>query len=322
MGLVAILALLLLGAFGAADPDVRIEMSRGLMGTEFRVVLYAADRVAGEAAATAALERVAELERTLSDYDPESALSRLSESAGTGTWQPVDPDLWTALETAQAWSERSDGAFDVTVGPLTRLWRWASRRGVLPPEDRLEEARRAVGYRYLHLDAERGGVLLEKPGMRLDVGGIGKGLAADRALAVLGEHGVTRALIDAGGDLVIGEPPPGQEGWRVEVAGRVRTLSQVAVATSGATHRATEADGRRFSHVIDPRSGFGVTDRWTVVATAGTGADADALASAASVLGPEASARLAEVVPGAHVQFVEDEQHRDPDPLEGKVAAR
>jgi thiamine biosynthesis lipoprotein len=322
MGLPAIFVLLILGASGVADPEVRIEMSRGLMGTDFRIVLYAADRTTGEAAATAALECVAQLERTLSDYDAESALSRLSESAGTGTWQPVGPDLWAALETAQAWSERSDGAFDVTVGPLTRLWRWASRRGVLPPEDRLEEARRAVGYRYLHLDAGRRSVLLEKPGMRLDVGGLGKGLAADRALAVLREHGVTRALIDAGGDLVIGEPPPGQEGWQVEVGGRVRTLSHVAVATSGATHRATEADGHRFSHVIDPRSGLGVTDPRRVVATAGTGADADALASAASVLGPEASARLAKVLPGAHVQFVEEDQHGDLDPLEGKVGGR
>src|SRR5262249_14682100 len=127
-------------------------------------------------------------------------------------------DLWTVLERSQALAKRTDGAFDVTVGPVVNLWRKARREKKLPPADRLAEARAAVGWRNVELDSRaRTGKLLV-PDMRLDLGAIAKGYAVDEALKVLREHGITRALVAGGGDMAAGEAPPGNPGWRIELA--------------------------------------------------------------------------------------------------------
>ncbi|MCH8961188.1 MAG: FAD:protein FMN transferase, partial [Bacteroidetes bacterium] len=170
---------------GRAQPLERYAFSRGQMGTTFNIVLYAPDSVLARRAADAAFARIDTLNQRLSDYLVDSELSRLSATAGEGRAVPVSDDLWTVLMAAQRMAEQTGGAFDVTVGPLTRLWRWAMRRNRLPPEDRLEQARKAVGYRHLVLDRAARAVGLKKPGMRLDLGGIAKGFAVDEALAVL-----------------------------------------------------------------------------------------------------------------------------------------
>jgi thiamine biosynthesis lipoprotein len=283
------------------------------MGVPFRIVLYATNTSVGNTAAQAAFSRIAELNEILSDYDTDSELSRLSRTAGEGRAVPVSKDLWRVLEASRELSARSDGAFDVTVGPVVNLWRKARREKKLPRPDMLAEARLAVGWQKLELDPARHTAKLLAPNMKLDLGGIAKGYALDEALAVLRAHGVTRALITGGGDMVAGDSPPGQRGWRIELAPldvpdappvEFIRLDNAALATSGDLFQHIEISGKRYSHIVDPRTGFGLTDHSLVNVIARNGTTADSLATAVSVLGPEAGLRLIESTPGTAARIV------------------
>ncbi|MDX1428870.1 MAG: FAD:protein FMN transferase, partial [Rhodothermales bacterium] len=272
----------------------RFEFSAPEMGTEFRIVMYARDSLAARGAAAKAFDRAAELNRLLSDYLSDSEVSRLSSAAGDDRAIAVSADLWHVLKAARHYSELSDGAFDVTVGAVTRLWRWAARRGEIPNQETILEAAATVGYRDLLLDNPDKLARLRRKGARIDLGGIAKGYAADQMLATLREAGIASALVDAGGDVTIGDPPPGKEGWSIEVealaddgtlAMEAVELANVAVAASGDTHRFIEVDGVRYSHIVDPRSGWALTERRKSIVIAPTGMEADALASAVSVMG-------------------------------------
>lgn len=278
------------------------------MGTEFRLVFCAHDAGLAAAAAAAAFARIAALERVLSDYDPESELARLGARSDAGAptpWIPVSPELFGFLETAQEIARASDGAFDVTVGPASRLWRRAQRQGELPDEARLAEARRAVGHEKLALDRATRSVRLLAPGMRLDPGGIGKGFALDETLRVLAAHGIVHALVVGGGDVAASAAPPGAAGWRVAIAGlesaepaRDRAaagllLAHAALSTSGDLVRSFELDGTRYAHILDPRTGRALTQRRIASVLAPSAARADAWATALSVLGPAGLERLA-----------------------------
>lgn len=309
MGRLMVAWLLVAGlpAASSGEPTFsRFEFSQVEMAAAVKIVLYALDAPAASAAAEAAFARIHALNSILSDYDPQSELRRLEHPAGEGKAVPVSQDLWRVLSHAQGLSRRSHGAFDVTVGPVVRLWRRARRRKTLPSPERLRAAREQVGYRLLRLDREPRTVELLKPGMRLDLGGIAKGYAVDEALAVLKKSGIPRALVDAGGDIALGDPPPGKPGWRIGIArleadgppSHVLTLSRAAVATSGDTWQYVEIDGRRYSHIVDPRTGLGLTDHSSVTVVAPDGMMADALASAVSVLGPQKGLKLIEETPG------------------------
>ena len=226
----------------------------------------------------------------MSDYRAESELMQLSRHAATGEWVPVSEDLGRVLVAAQAVSASSGGAFDVTVGPLVRLWRRARRQERAPTPEAIEEALCAVGYRKLELAQGGREVRLEAPGMRLDLGGIAKGYALDEALESLRAEGIEAALVDGGGDVRVGAAPPGRPAWRVRVDSPDEPLwlelVDSAVATSGDAYRFVELEGVRYSHIIDPRSGRALAQQATVSVIAQDGMTADALASAASVLGP------------------------------------
>lgn len=276
------------------------------MGVPFRIVLYAANDSQARAAASVAFDRLRELDSILSDWDDSSELMRLCARAGDGSWQQVSDDLMRVLELAQRLARRSRGAFDITVGPFVRLWRKARKTSELPRPEELSRAGAAVGIRYVRLRPQERRVLLEKRGMLLDLGGIAKGYAADAALGALRQSGIRSALVDGGGDIAVGDAPPGESGWRIAVAplsgrgqpSRVLILANMAVATSGDVWQFVEIGGRRYSHIVDPRTGVGLTDRLSVTVVARSGATADALATAVSVLGPEAGVRLVDETPG------------------------
>jgi FAD:protein FMN transferase len=283
------------------EPLVRREYSEIHMGTDFRIVLYSADAEAANRAAAEAYSRVAALNRVMSDYDPTSELSLLSATAGGGKPQAISDDLWFVLQRAQRLAEATDGAFDVTVGPLTKMWRSARRTKTFPPEDRMAEARAAVGYRHLRLDPEQKTAKLLVPNMRLDLGGIAMGYAADEALKILKRHGHSRAMVDASGDIVCGDAPPDAQGWKVGIAplteskgppSRFVMLANGALTTSGDAFQFVEIDGTRYSHIVDPRTGRGLTTRSSVTVTAPDCITADSLATAVSVLGPKPGMEL------------------------------
>lgn len=276
------------------------------MAVPVKIILYAPDRDSAKRAADAAFDRIRQLNGILSDYDSKSELRRLCETAGSGRAVPVGDDLWRVLTAAQVFSKQSDGAFDITVGPVVRLWRRARRQRRLPSADRLRTARQLVGHQLVAMDPKTRSVRLARAGMRLDLGGIAKGYATDEALAVLQKHRITRALVDAGGDIRLGDPPPDRRGWRIGVAPLDAKagaslhlwLSNCAVATSGDAWQFVEIRGVRYSHIVDPRTGLGLTDHSSVTIVAPDGITADALASAVSVLGPDKGIALADRTAG------------------------
>jgi FAD:protein FMN transferase len=297
-------------AFGAELE--RFESTQPQMGVPFKIILYAPDEAAAKGAFDAAFTHIAALNRILSDYDPQSELSRLSATAGLARAVPISEDLWNVLSRSQALAEATDGAFDATVGPYVRLWRRARRNKQMPTAQRLSAARSSVGYSLLKLDERHRTAQLEKPGMRLDLGGIAMGYAVDRALEVLRKRGITQALIDASGDIGVSDPPPGKRGWTIGVvplesegASSVNIrLSNAAVTTSGDAFQHVVIGGRRYSHIVDPRTGLGLTDQSGVTVIAPDCTTADSLATAVSVLGPKAGLKLIERTPGAAAYIV------------------
>ena len=289
------------------------EFTRAQMGLPFRIVLYAPDDATARRAADAAYARIRQLNAIMSDYEPESELSRLSGSSGQGRAVKVSEDLWRVLERAQEFSQRSDGAFDITVGPVVGLWRKARRTRTLPAADELSVARAHMGWRKLRLDATNHTAELLAPGMKLDLGAIAKGYAADEALKVLRAHGITRALVSGGGDMAAGDAPPGRRGWRIELApldteGSETTnfvlIANCGLATSGDAFQRLEIAGQRYSHIVDPRTGVGLTDHSLVVVIARDGMTADGLSTAVSVLGPERGMTLVAATTGAEARIV------------------
>ncbi len=311
----ATLLCLLFATAGCTSTDQsrlqRFEYSQAQMGLDFRMTLYAPDEAMAQAAAAAAYARIAELNRVLSDYDPDSELSRLSQSSGTGEGRTVGPDLWPILEAGQLLAHQSGGAFDLTVGPSVNLWRRARRQQALPSTELLAEMRARVGYTNLLLDARQRRAQLTQPDMRLDAGGIAKGFALDEALVVLRRKGIPRAMIHAGGDMIFGQPPPGRKGWLVELPGTgltnppVLSLAHQALATSGDLSQFVEIDGVRYSHIVDPRTGIGLTNRALVNVIAPHGITADSLATAFSVLGPAGLPALLPLYPDVHCQMTQ-----------------
>jgi FAD:protein FMN transferase len=292
----------LLLALGAAVPasaqSLRLELTEVHLGVPVRLVLHADDSAQGRRAARAAFDRLAALDGALSDYRPDSDL-RLLEAAAADTAVPVSADLFAALGLALRLARETDGAFDPAAGALTRLWREARERGRLPDSASVAAAVARGGWQRVRLDSAQRRVRMPR-GLQLDLGGIGKGLALQEALAALAGAGVTRALFEAGGDLVIGEAPPGSDGWRVSVieGEPPQRLTRVAVATSGPQEQHLAVGGTRYSHVLDPRTGWPLTAPDAVSVIAEDGALADALATAFSVLGRERALALAERWPG------------------------
>jgi thiamine biosynthesis lipoprotein len=291
----------------------RYEFRSPQMGVPFRIVLYAANETTARAAAKAAFARISELNGIMSDYDDDSELSRLSRTSGSGQWVPVSEDLWRVLVAAQDFARRSDGAFDITVGPYVNLWRRARREHQMPDPQWLARARKSVGYELLELNPKNHSVQLVAPNMRLDLGGIAKGYAAQEALRTLENRGLRRALVAGAGDISVGDPPPGKPGWRIEIAPldvtnapppRFAVLRRMAVSTSGDLFQRLEIGGKRYSHVVDPRTGIGLTDHSLVTVIAPTGMTADALCKVVSVLGPTDGLKLVETEEGAAAQVV------------------
>ncbi len=265
------------------------------MGTLFRIKLYAADEHHAQLAFQAAFARIAQLDNTLSDYKPNSELNHLSEIA---LHHPVhaSDDLFRILDASENLSEKTGGAFDITLGPLTHLWRAARKSNQLPSAAAIQAAKANCGFRKLHLDPAQHTVELDQPGMQLDAGGIAKGYAADEALLVLTRCGIQSALVAASGDLAFSDAPPGQDGWKIGVDSldsanapftRVLLLANGAVSTSGPSEQHLDSGGVRYSHIIDPATGLGLTREITASVIARRGIDADSMSTALSVLGPE-----------------------------------
>ncbi len=269
------------------------------MGSPFHLVFYAPDSAGAATLARQAFELVDSLNAVFSDYLETSELNRLNETAGSGRSVPVSPSLFALLLQSQKAAGKSEQAYDITIGPLSRLWRSARKNKRFPSQADVLEAKKTVGIKNMVLDTAKNEARLLKAGMRLDLGGIAKGHIAQKVVDYLKDKGIASALADAGGDLACTDAPPGKKGWTVGInvpesetglLAETITISNSAVATSGDVYQYMEYNGKRYSHIIDPRTGYGVQFQRNVTVVAPDGATADWLATACSIL-PLASCR-------------------------------
>ncbi len=276
-----------LAAPGCSAPR-RIEYTSIVMGVEARMVLYAADESRARCAARAAFDRMAHLDDVLSDWRVDSELMRACREASSGRTVKISKDLCRVLVRAEEISAETGGAFDITVGPVVALWREARRTGQLPSDQARQEALSRVGWQDVHVDAKACTLRLAREGMQLDLGGIGKGFAADEAIRTLAARGFRRALVAVGGDIAVGERPPDREAWAIAAGTapwEMIPLRHAGISTSGDAEQFVEIDGVRYSHIVDPRSGIGLTNRVQVTVIAPDATTSDAIATALCVLG-------------------------------------
>jgi thiamine biosynthesis lipoprotein len=297
-----------------AHAQQRFDFSAPLMGTTFHISLHAESQGKAETAADAVFQRIAALNAIFSDYEPKSELMKLCNSA-PGQPFKASTELFDLVSRSVEISQLTAGAFDITSGNLTKLWRRAKRLQKLPPADRLQQALAATDWQAVQLDAKAKTITLTKTGMLLDLGGIAKGYAADEGLRILREHHIARALVMAGGDIAIGNPPPGQDAWEIklrtftkpapnaEEAMETVRLKNCAVSTSGDLYQFIEIDGLRYSHIISPQTGLGLTERVACSVIAPDCTTSDAMATAMCVLGREKGMAAAAKLPGVSVKF-------------------
>ncbi|HEY3742692.1 MAG TPA: FAD:protein FMN transferase [Bryobacteraceae bacterium] len=282
----------------------RFEAVEPHMGSMVHIVLYAPDEDAAKRAFQSAFARVAELDGILSDYKADSELNRLCAARSA----IVSIDLFRVLDASLRLASESQGAFDITAGPMIRLWREARKTGVLPDAAALRATQAHSGWRKLTLDRVTRRATLAEADMQLDVGGIAKGYVADEAVQTLKQHGIVSALVAASGDIAVSDPPPGKSGWdlTIELLGGTRDikLRNAAVSTAGDTEQFVEIGGVRYSHIINPATGQALTTPIAVSVIAPTGLEADGLDTTISVLGVERGLELLKPHPNAKALIV------------------
>ncbi len=276
----------------------RYEYHHRQMGTQIRLVLYAVTKEKADSASKLVFERIDDLNQKLSDYLEGSELNKICQKPLENI--RVSDDMFNILKTSLYISESTEGYFDVSAGPLIDLWRSSRRTKVFPPPDAIASALEKVGYEHISLP-RKNTIYLRQREMDLDLGGIGKGYAADEALKVLSSQNIKSALIDMGGDISVSEAPENSKYWTLaftyfdkdkkEVVQKIRLCNQ-AVATSGDLYKYVELDGKRYSHIVDPKTGWALDNGIQVTVIAEDGATADAMASALSVMGIDKSAKF------------------------------
>ena len=278
-------------------PPARFEFSHSSMGTLFTIAGYGFDSLLAKETANAAFSLIDRFNLIMSDYNPESELMQLCRTSGSGNYIPVSGELFNVLQESLFWSRWSEGIFDITIGPYSQLWRRAGRKDLLPDSVQLQKTAHLVGYQNVKLDPGNQSVLLTKSGMQLDLGGIAKGYTVDKIFNLFSNKGFNMVLVDGGGDIRVGEAPLDSRGWKIRIMNgsghdSIAYLSNCAIATSGDLYRFTEINGIRYSHIINPFTGYGIAIPRTVTVLASTCTEADVLASILSISGAENGFKL------------------------------
>jgi thiamine biosynthesis lipoprotein len=278
------------------------------MGSPFTISIFANDSAKAAEIAELAFHCADSLNAIFSDYIDNSELNRLNATSGQNRYVPVSAALFDILKYSLNAARLSHGSYDISMGPVVKLWRIARKEKKLPNPDSLKNAMEKVGYKYIHLNGDQRSVWLEKKGMQLDLGGLGKGYVAQAALHVIQSKGFRSAMVNAGGKIAIGEAPPGRDGWRIgitvpeekeELMSQLLLLKNTSVATSGDIYQHLDINGKRYSHIIDPKTGLGITWQRNVTVIAKDATISDWLATACSVLPEKKSFKLIKKFPGA-----------------------
>lgn len=246
--------------------------------------MYGTDHQLARQAAKSCWQELDRLNMIFSDYEETSEVSRLAATSGNGTWVQISSELWEVLRLAHQISGDSQGVFDVTIGPLSKLWRRAIRRQQYPEQKHIDAAQEKIGYQYITYDTAQRAVQLLLEGMHIDLGGIAKGYAIDRLYEHLVAHGFPIALVNGGGDLYIGLEQK-SDPWKIRIQGisEEQRFERTAIACSGATYQNLRHKNQTYSHIVHPDKGVGITFDQQVCIGATSAVVADALASAYSV---------------------------------------
>jgi FAD:protein FMN transferase len=258
------LLLLILGSV-TAGPLLRLEKSADAMGSTYSIAVYGSDRVRMEAAVDAAFDEVHRLDEMLSNYRPDSEWSDVNRHAAEQPMK-ISGELFQLLSDCMEYSRQSEGAFDISVGPLMKVWGFYKGSGHLPHRPEVQAVLTKVGYRHIHLDPAAKTVWFDRPGVELDPGGIGKGYAVDRMVEILRQRGAEIALVAGSGSSIygMGAPPAEPQGWRVEIRDPYDPnkravevfLKDASMSTSGSYEKFFRAEGHTYAHIMDPRTGY------------------------------------------------------------------
>ena len=292
----------------------RFEDSRVSMACTYTVAVYGTDPRQLPLITTAALDEVDRIDALMSNYKPESPLSQINREAGR---HPVlvEPELFRFLEACVRYSQQSEGGFDITVGPLMKAWGFFRGEGRIPWFFELWSVMRKVGYQHLRLDASQRTIQFERSGMELDLGGIAKGYAVDRVVALLKEQRIERAFVSAGGSTIYGlGSPPDSRGWEIKLqdplaphdpkkSAATVMLKDQCLSVSGNYEKFFKVRGITYSHIMDPRTGRPVENMLSVAVVTQNGTDGDALDNAFYVQGVEKGKGLLPLYPGLEVFF-------------------
>ncbi len=272
----------------------RFEFSHPQMGTMFRVVVYAYDSLTAKNTTQKAFVRLDELNLTLSDYREDSEVNTLCRTAGSRQYVKVSLDLWNILQESVKAAKLSDGNFDVTIGPLTQLWRRMKRQKQLPTPTQISEAKAKIGIKKIVFNKTNQSVMLETKGMRLDFGGIGKGFAEDEMMKILKQNGIKSALIEAGGNIIVSDSPSdSSDGWEIIINKEKYLLKNCGISTSGDAYQFVEIDGKKYAHILDPKTGIGYADPHQVSIIAKDGTTSDWISTALYLMPYEKGKKLA-----------------------------
>jgi len=281
----------------------RFEFSHPQMGTMFRVVIYSPDSASARNATQKAFLRLDELNLRLSDYREDSDVNTLCRTAGSGQYVKVSADLWNILQESAKAAKLSDGSFDVTIGPLTQLWRRMKRQKQLPTPTQISEAKAKIGIEKIVFNKANQSLMLETKGMRLDFGGIGKGFAEDEMMKILEQNGIQSALIEAGGNIVVSNSPADSpKGWEIIINKEKYFLKNCGVSTSGDAYQFVEINGKKYAHILDPKTGIGYAEPHQVSIIAKDGTISDWLSTALYLMPQEKGEKLAKKLKAKVIQ--------------------
>jgi thiamine biosynthesis lipoprotein len=295
------LALILLFPVGCICQQ-RYKFTQPKMGSYFTIIFYDEDSIHAKAVADNCFAMVDSFNEIYSDYLPNSELNKLCVTAGKQQWITVSPALFDIIQhSADAW-KISKGSFDITVGPVVRIWRKARKENRFPDTDSVKLAMQSVGFQHVLIDSINKKIQLTKAGMQLDVGGIGQGYIGQKVLDYLLKQNIRSVLVDVSGDIVTGDPPPGKKGWTVavnvpesedELLDKEISIHNRSVITSGDVYQYMLHDGKKYSHIVDPKTGYGVTNQRNVTVIAADGITADWFTKACTILSFKRIKRLA-----------------------------
>jgi FAD:protein FMN transferase len=286
------LIFLLLFPFTISAQLKRFQFSENKMGSPFNLIFYHTDSVEALSLAKSCFLIVDSLNNLFSDYSSESEVGKLALQTNQTDIKVSDELFEMIVRSKDAW-KRSGKTFDITIGALTQLWRKAKKENRIPSEAEIKAAKDLTGFKNLIINERSKSISFKKQGMRLDFGGIVPGYTAQKVIDFLKSKNINSALADASGDIVMSDAPPDKNGWTIginlpenenEIWDKKLELQNFAVSTSGDVYRYIIHNGIKYSHIIDPRTGYGVTSQRNVTIITKYGADADWLATACSIL--------------------------------------